>query len=143
MAINPHIAHYTGRYRRLDKTKKRVLWKLIETRDSDPIVRFVEYRSKARQSSLYLDTGNNRLDRDEDILLSRDRSQAGANKRRRGRFKVDLYRIESPPDMSDKQPGWVGPGTLIGYGTEVSMDNGLTFSIREDLFEQDGQGKIV
>ena len=143
MAINPHIAHYTGRYRRLNKTKKSVLWKLTERRNKDPIVRFVVYQPKTRQSSLYLDTGNNKFDRSKDILLSRYRSQAGANKQKRGHFTVDLYRIESPPDMSDKEPGWVGPGTLIGYRTEFAMENGLTFTLREDLFEPNSSGEIV
>ena len=142
MAINPHFSHHTGRYRRLNRTKKSVLWKLTEKLDSDPIVRFVAYQSKTRQSSLYLDNGNNQFDRDKDILLSRYRSQAGANKQKRGRFTVDLYRIESPPDMSDKEPGWVGPGTLIGFRTEVAMDNELTFTIK-DLFEPNGSGEIV
>ena len=142
MAINPHISHHTGRYRRLNKTKKSVIWKLTETHDGDPIVRFVVYQSKTGQSSLYLDNGNNQFDRDKDILLSRYRSQAGANKHKRGRFAVDLYRIESPPDMGDKEPGWVGPGTLIGFRTEVAMDNELRFTIK-DLFEANGSGEIV
>ena len=143
MAVNPHIAHHRGRYRRLNKTKKRVLWKLTETRDSDPIIRFVAHQSKTRQSILYLDTGNNKFDRGKDILLSRYRSQSSANTHKRGRFTVDLYRIESPPDMSDKEPGWVGPGTLIGYRTEVAMENGLTFTIMEDLFEPNSSGEIL
>ena len=74
--------------------------------------------------------------------MNRYQSQAAIKKQKRGRYTVDLYRIESPPDLSDKEPGWVGPGTLIGYRTEVAMDNGLTFTIR-DLFEQDDLGKIV
>ena len=142
MAINPHIAHHRGRYRRLNKSKKSVLFKLKETHDRDPIVRFVAHQSKTGQSSLYLDTGNNQFDRNKDILLSRYRSQAGASKQKIGRFTVDIYRIESPPDMSDKEPGWVGPGTLIGYRTEVAMDNGLTFTIN-DLFKQDDSGEVV
>ena len=143
MAIDPHITHQRGRYRRLKKTKNIILWKLTETDDKDPIVRFVTHQSKARKSSLYLDHGNNQFDRDRDILLNRHRSQAGPNKQKRGRFTVDLYRIESPPDMSDKEPGWVGPGTLIGYRTEIAMDNGLSFTIMQDLLEPMGSGKIV
>ena len=142
MAINPLIAHHRGRYRRLNKTKKSVLWKLTEKRDRDPIVRFIAYQTKTRQSRLYLDTGNNQFDRDKDILLSRYRSQASAKKQKRGRFTVDLYRIESPPDMSDKETGWVGPGTLIGYRTEVAMDNELTFTTN-NLFEPNDSEEIV
>lgn len=139
MAINPHINHHRGRYRRLNQTPKSILWKLTEKGDRDPIVRFVAYQKKTHQSRLYLDTGNNQFDRHKDILLSRGRSQVSAKKQKSGRITVDLYRIESPPDMSDKKPGWVGPGTLIGYRTEVSMDNELTFTIN-DLFEPNGSG---
>ena len=134
MAINPHIAHHTGRYRRINKTKKSVLWKLIQTKAQDPIIRFVEHRSKSRQTSLYLDNGNNQFDRDEDILLSRHRSKTVALKQRKGRFEVDIYRIVSPPDLSDKEPGWVGPGKMVGIGTEISMDNELSFTMTEDFF---------
>lgn len=133
MAINPHISHHTGRYRRINRTKKSVLWKLIEPKAQDPVVRFVEYRSKTRKTSLYLDNGNNQFDRAEDILLSHHRSKTGALHKRRGRFEVDIYRIVSPPDLSDKEPGWVGPGRLVGIGTEISMDNELSFTM-EDLF---------
>ena len=134
MAINPHISHHTGRYRRINRTKKSVLWKLIEPKAQDPVVRFVEYRSKTRKTSLYLDNGNNQFDRAEDILLSHHRSKTGALNKRRGRFEVDIYRIVSPPDLSDKEPGWVGPGKMVGIGTEISMDNELSFTMTEDFF---------
>ncbi|WP_413441154.1 hypothetical protein [Synechococcus sp. MIT S1220] len=134
MAINPHIAHHTGRYRRINKTKKSVLWKLIQPKTQGPIIHFVEHQSKSRQTSLYLDNGNNQLDRDEDILLSRHCSKIVALKQRKGRFEVDIYRIVSAPDFSDNEPGWVGPGRMVGIGSEISMDNELSFTITEDLF---------
>ena len=134
MAINPHIAHHRGSFRRLRQTKKRVVYRLTEKKKNDPIIHFVEYRPKSRQSSLYLDDGDNQFERGEDTLLVRDRPEEGVKLQRKGRFVIDIYRVESPPDLSDKQPGWVGPGTLIGYSTQVNMDNGLNFEFSTDLF---------
>ena len=133
MAINPLIDQGRGRFRLIKRNKKSSTYKFVQKEEGIRLIHFIQHKPSSGHTRVFVDDGDGIYNNDIDPLVGGSQNVMSFPKRRKGRFTVESYRIEKSPDMEDKAPGWVGPGTLIGFNTRVTMNDEFAFEISANV----------